>query len=215
MTATFNLSELFEQVADVAADRTALVSGDRRLTYRELDERANRLAHHLADAGVGPGDHIGLHLLNGTEYLEAMLAAFKLRAVPVNINYRYVARELEHLYGMMDLVGLVVHRRFAAEAAVAAAAIGTMRTFVVVDDDSDGIGARRVDRLRRRAGRRVAGPRLHGPHVGRRVLRVHRGHHRHAQGRDVAARGHLLRIPRRRRDAPGPDPAARGARATA
>ena len=138
MTATFNLSELFEQVADVATDRTALVSGDRRLTYRELDERANRLAHHLADAGVGPGDHIGLHLLNSTEYLEAMLAAFKLRAVPVNINYRYVARELEHLYGMMDLVGLVVHRRFAAEAAEAATAIGTMRTFVVVDDDSDG-----------------------------------------------------------------------------
>jgi 3-oxocholest-4-en-26-oate---CoA ligase len=134
--ATYNLSELLEQVVDVAADRTALVIGDRRLTYRELDERANRLAHHLAGAGVGAGDHVGLHLLNSTEYIEGMLAAFKLRAVPVNINYRYVARELEHLYGMMDLVALVVHRRFAAEAGAAADALPDLRHVVVVDDDS-------------------------------------------------------------------------------
>ncbi|MBV9950472.1 MAG: acyl-CoA synthetase [Acidimicrobiia bacterium] len=136
MTATYNLSELFEQVVDVAHDRTALVSGDRRLTYDELDARANRLAHHLASAGVGPGDHIGLHLMNGPEYIEGMLAAFKLRAVPVNINYRYVARELEHLYGMMDLVGLVVHRRFASDAAGGAQGLADLRTVLVVDDDS-------------------------------------------------------------------------------
>jgi acyl-CoA synthetase (AMP-forming)/AMP-acid ligase II len=137
VSASFNLSELFEQVVDVASDRTAIVSGDRRLTYRELDERANRLAHHLAGAGVGAGDHVGLHLLNGTEYVEAMLAAFKLRAVPVNINYRYVARELAHLYGMMDLVALVVHRRFAPEAAAAVGTVESLRHVVVVDDGSD------------------------------------------------------------------------------
>jgi acyl-CoA synthetase (AMP-forming)/AMP-acid ligase II len=136
VTATFNLSELFEQVVDVAHDRTALVSGDRRLSYDELDERANRLAHHLAANGVGAGDHIGLHLMNGPEYIEGMLAAFKLRAVPVNINYRYVARELEHLYGMMDLVGLVVHRRFASDAAGGARGLDDLRVVLVVDDDS-------------------------------------------------------------------------------
>ena len=134
-----------------------------------------------------------------------MLAAFKLRAVPVNINYRYVARELEHLYGMMDLVGLVVHRRFAAEAAVAAAAVGTMRTFVVVDDDSDGpVPDGWVDYEAALAGASPArdftgrtSDDLYCACTGR--------HHRHAQGRDVAPRGHLLRGPRRRRDAPGPD----------
>ena len=86
--ATFNLADLFELVADAAQDREAVVTATRRLSYTELDRRANRLAHHLADAGVGPGDHVGLQLVNGTEYLEGMLACFKIRAVPVNPNIR-------------------------------------------------------------------------------------------------------------------------------
>ena len=134
---TYNLSELFEQVVDAQPDRTALITEQRRLTYRELDERANRLAHHLAAVGVGVGDHVGLHLLNGSEYLEGMLAAFKLRAVPVNINYRYVARELEHLYSYMDLVALIVHRQFAGEAVAVVPTVDTMRHVLVVDDDSN------------------------------------------------------------------------------
>ena len=60
----------------------------------ELDGRANRLAHHLKAAGVGPGDRVGLQLANGTEYIESMLACFKIRAVPININYRYLPGEL-------------------------------------------------------------------------------------------------------------------------
>ena len=44
--------------------------GDRRLTYADTDARATRLAHHLADRGIGPGDHVALYLYNGTEYLE-------------------------------------------------------------------------------------------------------------------------------------------------
>ena len=133
---TYNLSELFEQVVDTAAARTAVVAGDRRLTYAQLEDRANRLAHHLAGAGIGAGDHIGLHLLNGTEYLEGMLAAFKLRAVPININYRYVERELEHLYGYMDLVALVVNRQFAPQVEAIAPRIEALRHFIVVDDGS-------------------------------------------------------------------------------
>jgi len=110
---TFNLAELFERVADAVPDREAVVTPVRRETFRELDDRANRLAHHLRSAGVGPGDHVGLQLMNGTEYLEAMLAAFKLRAVPVNINYRYVEAELEYLYDNADIVALVYDDRFA------------------------------------------------------------------------------------------------------
>ena len=109
----FNLAELFETVARTVPDREAVVHGDRRLTYAELDERAGRLAAVLAGAGVGVDDHVGLHLWNGTEYLEGMLAAFKLRAVPVNINYRYVADELRYLFDDADLVALVHEPAFA------------------------------------------------------------------------------------------------------
>ena len=90
----FNLADLWERVVDAVPEREALVCGDRRLSYRDADERANRLAHHLAGLSVGFGDHVALYLSNGTEYLEGMLAAFKLRAVPVNVNYRYGAEEL-------------------------------------------------------------------------------------------------------------------------
>ena len=134
---TFNLSELFESVVDVAGDRTAVISPGRRLTYRELDDRANRLAHHLAASGIGAGDHVGLYLHNGTEYLEAMLAAFKLRAVPVNINYRYVERELEHLFADADLAALVFHATFADRVAAVAPNMPTLRHLIAVADGSD------------------------------------------------------------------------------
>jgi len=99
----FNLADLFESVADAVPEREALVAGERRLTYGHLDERATRLAHALTERGVGAGDHIGLHLHNGTEYIEGMLAAYKIRAVPVNVNYRYVEDELRYLFDDADL----------------------------------------------------------------------------------------------------------------
>ncbi len=98
----FNLADLFEAVVATVPDDEALVCGgvtgiSVRRSYAELDDRADRLAHVLAARGVGVGDRIGLHLFNGPEFIEAMLAAYKLRAVPVNVNYRYVADELRYL----------------------------------------------------------------------------------------------------------------------
>ncbi len=115
----YNLADLFESVVDTVPEREALVCGDRRLTFAELEARANRLAHHLAANGVGPGDHVGVQLYNGPEYVETMLACLKLRAVPVNINYRYVAAELAYLYGDADLVALVHDPEFTERVAEA------------------------------------------------------------------------------------------------
>jgi 3-oxocholest-4-en-26-oate---CoA ligase len=134
---TYNLSELIEQTCDAVPDRLAMITEQRRLTYRELDRRANRLAHHFRSAGLGPGDMIGLHLHNGTEYIEAMLAAFKIRAVPVNINYRYVENELEQLYRYTDLVALVFHRCFARVVTPVTQRLPAIRHLLSVDDGSD------------------------------------------------------------------------------
>ena len=195
---SFNLSELFERVVDAVArpgGRSSAPAG--ALTYAELDERANRLAHHLAPAGIGAGDHVGLQLLNGTEYLEAMLAAFKLRAVPINVNYRYVERELRHLFDDADLVGVVVARQFAARVAAVRRDAATLQHLVVVDDGTERGGARgRVayeDALAAAVARAAASPGRSGDDL---LLRLHRRHHRHAEGRPVAPRGHLLRRPR-------------------
>ena len=187
-----NLADLFELVADEVPDATAMVSGERRLTYRDLDHRADRLAHHLAGVGVGAGERVGVQLANGTEYIEAMLACFKIRAVPVNVNYRYVTRELEYLYTDAGLVGLVFHRRFGA---AVTGALG-------VPDRAPcrPRGGRRLatpsasaSSTRTRWPDRPSGPGLPRP-VGRRpLLRLHGRHHGHAQGRAVAPRRHLLR----------------------
>ncbi|MFI9048673.1 acyl-CoA synthetase [Streptomyces sp. NPDC053427] len=122
----YNLADLFESIVDTVPDREALVyvdhpgtGAERRLTYAELDRAANRLAHHLSDHGIGPGQHVGLHLYNGIEYLQAVYACLKIRAVPVNVNYRYVEEELVYLYRDADLVGLVFEAEFTERVAAA------------------------------------------------------------------------------------------------
>jgi acyl-CoA synthetase (AMP-forming)/AMP-acid ligase II len=137
MTGTYNLADLFESVVDVVPDRTALVTPARRLSFAELDERANRLAHHLEDAGVRPGEHVALLLLNGTEFLEATWASFKIRAVPINVNYRYLERELEYLFDNSDAVAVVVHRHFGPRIEAIRDQCPRLRHIVVVEDGSE------------------------------------------------------------------------------
>ena len=135
-----NIADLFEHAADVFGERTAVACGERQVTYRELEERANRLAHHLAAIGVQPGDHVGLYARNSIEAAETLIASCKLRAAAVNINYRYVENELRYMFADADLTALVHDREFAPR--VAAVAPAGLRGTVVIDDGSDAdIGA--------------------------------------------------------------------------
>src|SRR5205085_7170833 len=129
-----NLADVFELVVDTVPDREALVCGDRRLTYAALDERANRLAHHLAAAGIGPGDHVAAYLYNGCEFVETMLAAFKLRAAVVNVNYRYVATELEYVLRDSDAKAIVYDTRFTTTLAEVNANLPRLREHLAVGD---------------------------------------------------------------------------------
>src|SRR6185436_10607503 len=76
-----NIADLFEHAADRFPDRTAIACGETLLSFAQLDERANRLAHHLAKGGVGVGSHVGVYTRNSAEAMEALLAIYKLRAV--------------------------------------------------------------------------------------------------------------------------------------
>src|SRR5258708_40367252 len=75
-----NIADLFEHAADAFGDRIAVACGDRQVTYSELEQRVNRLAHHLAGIGGGPGDHVGLYARNSIEAPETLLAACERRA---------------------------------------------------------------------------------------------------------------------------------------
>src|ERR1017187_10805161 len=109
---TFNLADLFEAAVDAFGDNEYLVADGKRRTYAEMEARANRLAHHLAANGVGPGDHVGIYAYNSVQWVETLWAVFKLRAVWVNINYRYVEAELAYLFENADLKALVYRREF-------------------------------------------------------------------------------------------------------
>jgi fatty-acyl-CoA synthase len=115
MTRTFNLADLFEVVAEAVPDRTAFICGEQRLSFRELDQRATRLASALQNRGIGRGDNVGIELFNSAEYLETFLACCKIGAVPANVNYRYVAEELHYLLGSLELKALFFDESVAGE----------------------------------------------------------------------------------------------------
>jgi acyl-CoA synthetase (AMP-forming)/AMP-acid ligase II len=136
----YNLADLFEHSVDHFGDREYIVAEGQRRTYAQMEERANRLAHHLADAGVSAGDHVGIYALNSVEWVETLWAVFKLRAVWVNINYRYVEDELRYLIGNADLVALVHQRCFGDRLAAIPDALGGIRHRVVIEDGTDAQG---------------------------------------------------------------------------
>ncbi len=133
----YNLADLFEHASDHFPDREYLVCEGERRTYAEMEERANRLAHHLAANGVGPGDHVGIYAYNSVEWVETLWAVFKLRAVWVNINYRYVEEELAYLFDNADLKALVYQREFAPRVQGVLNRLPLLTHSVVIDDGSD------------------------------------------------------------------------------
>ncbi|WP_330350743.1 acyl-CoA synthetase [Streptomyces sp. NBC_00582] len=144
----YNLADLFESVVDVVPDREALVyvdhpgtGAERRLTYAQLDAAANRIGHHLLDSGIRAGEHVGLHLYNGVEYLQTVLGCLKARIVPVNVNYRYVEDELVYLYRDADLVGLVFDAEFTDLVAAALPQAPALRHLVCVGPTGEGVTA--------------------------------------------------------------------------
>ena len=137
MAMHFNLADLFEKVADTVPDREALVCGQQRSTFAQLESRANQLAHYLLSQGIGFGDHVGLYMYNSAEFIEAMWACFKIRAVPVNVNYRYVQEELRYIFDNADLVACFHNREFVPHIEQIKDQISGLKTLISVDDGTD------------------------------------------------------------------------------
>jgi acyl-CoA synthetase (AMP-forming)/AMP-acid ligase II len=133
----FNLADLFEAAVDAYPDREYLVADVTRRTYAEMEARANRLAHYLAAQGIGPGDHVGIYAYNSVEWVETAWAVFKLRAIWININYRYVKDELRYLLTNADLKALVHQREFSPLVTALLPELPELRHVLVIEDGSD------------------------------------------------------------------------------
>jgi acyl-CoA synthetase (AMP-forming)/AMP-acid ligase II len=98
-------------------------STDRRFTFRETDERANRLAHALLNAGFKKGDVVAFLTSNRAEIVEIYFALARTGIVGVPLNYRLAATEMLELMRAMGASGLIYEGRFAAVAEQAGKAL--------------------------------------------------------------------------------------------
>ncbi len=133
-----NLATVWELVASTVPDADALIHATPEpvvRSWRTFESRAARLAAHLGARGVGADAKVAIHLYNGPEYLETTFASFKVRAVPVNVNYRYLEHELEYLYDNSDAEAVVFSAEFAPRLAAVRDRLPKLTTYVCVGAD--------------------------------------------------------------------------------
>jgi acyl-CoA synthetase (AMP-forming)/AMP-acid ligase II len=132
----FNAADIFEGVVDRVPDREAIVHGSTRLTYKELDARSNKAANALKKLGIKKGSHIGIYAFNCVEWLEIMLGAYKLCAIPININYRYVEEELKYLIDNADMEAIFYHKQFSNKLENIKSHLPLLKDFICIEDDA-------------------------------------------------------------------------------
>ena len=98
-------------------DRTAIIHGERSITFGELDASVNRLVHYLVHLGVGKGDGVGLLLYNCAEFAIGFLACQKLGAVSSCLNYRLSGASIGYAVRQEGLKALLFNAEFSAAAA--------------------------------------------------------------------------------------------------
>ncbi|AKK29595.1 acyl-CoA synthetase [Mycobacterium sp. EPa45] len=132
-----NIADLAEHAIDAVPDRVAFICGDEKITFAELEDKANRFAHYLLDHGVKKDDKVGLYCRNRIEIVIAMLGTIKAGAILVNVNFRYVEGELRYLFENSDMVALVHERQYSDRVANVLPDTPDVKTILVIEDGSD------------------------------------------------------------------------------
>jgi fatty-acyl-CoA synthase len=146
---SFDLSTVFRTVAEAIPDQTVLIWRDLRLTYAQMDARIDGVAHYLVSRGLGchierdrlaghqsGQDHVGLYMRNGNEYLEAMVAGYRARVAPFNVNFRYVEEELLYLLTDSGARALIYSSEFAPAVQAIRDRLPDLQVLIQVADDS-------------------------------------------------------------------------------
>ena len=132
--AEWTFADVWETVADEISQKTALIHGEQRLSWRDFDSRADGVAQALLDAGLQRQDKVALYLHNGPAYMESAFAAFKAGLVPVNTNYRYTGDELIQLWTNADAAAVIFHAAFAPQAEAVRSRCPAVLAWVCVED---------------------------------------------------------------------------------
>ena len=132
----WHFADVFETIAALVPEQLALIDGAKRRTWRDYEDRASRLASALVAAGRAPDSKVAIYGYNSAEFLEAQFATFKARAVPINVNYRYVEEELAYLFENADVEAVFFDARFAPRLAAIRNRLPKLKLFVLIDDGS-------------------------------------------------------------------------------
>ena len=133
----FNVADLIERVANNVPDRDAVVCGNKRATYKHFDETSKDFARYLLSKGLGKGDHVGIYAYNSIEWIEAMIGCYKIGAVPININYRYVEEELYYVFNDANLKAVVYDVEFSDNINKIKDRLPLLKAFIYLDNDGE------------------------------------------------------------------------------
>src|SRR3954453_17286414 len=126
--------DFLERSRWVYPDKTAVVHGDHRYTYRQLYDRVDQLAGALEQAGAQPGDRVAVLLPNVPPMLEAHFAPLRLGAVLVPLNIRLSPREVAYMLNHSEAKVLLFDSEFAPTVRALQGEVPTVETFVQVVD---------------------------------------------------------------------------------
>ncbi|HZK98838.1 MAG TPA: AMP-binding protein [Caulobacteraceae bacterium] len=132
----WHLAALWEAIADAVPGEIALINGAVKRSWADYDRRAARLATALAAAGLGRDAKVAVYGLNSNEFLEAHFAVFKVRGVPINVNYRYSEAELIYLFDNADVEAVVFDAQFGERLGAILPRLPKVRLTIEIDDGS-------------------------------------------------------------------------------
>ena len=130
-------ASVWERNSDVIPDKIALICGDNEVTWKEYDDRAAKLASLLTNSGLGDNSKVGLYLHNSNEYLEAQYSVFKIKGVPINVNYRYKEEELIYLLDNSDSEAVFFQSCYAEQIKSIKDKLPKVKLYIQVDDNSN------------------------------------------------------------------------------
>ena len=130
-------ASVWEKNSDVIPDKIALICGDNEVTWREYDQRAAKLATLLTNAGLGDDSKVGLYLHNSNEYLESQYSVFKIKGVPINVNYRYKEEELIYLLENSDSEAIFFQSCYAEQIVSIKDKLPKVKLYIQVDDKTN------------------------------------------------------------------------------
>jgi 3-oxocholest-4-en-26-oate---CoA ligase len=133
-----HFATVWESIADAIPGLPAITHGSTTRTWRDYDDRAARVAGALTAAGLGTGSKVSLFMYNSNEFMESQFGVFKMRGVPINVNYRYLDDELWYLLDNSDSEAIIFHSSLGDRVARVAERLPKLKLLIEVDDGDAG-----------------------------------------------------------------------------